>query len=312
MHQVTRCVVRDMVARAGPASEERARHDVHLLLAAADPLNPQDPGNWRSYEQLREHAAEADLEGCADDAARRLVVNMAHFLNAAGEPGAALSLADSALSRWTQERTSELSHSRDGRLMMLRARVDALFACGRHLDALRLQQETLALMQSDADDWADEITLLGLMPGACHRMRGNFPEALAADLESRARHEERFGRDHPYSFAAAGDVILDLALAGHVAKAIGEASQACDDCRAFYNDSAHPAVLLQRNMLARCLWLDGRYEAAANAMASVHADYQVLADGGVLDPNTHGGWRTRSTSWWCYGTAPNQVPTLGA
>jgi hypothetical protein len=169
--------------------------------------------------------------------------------------------------------------------MMQRARIEALFACGRHQEALQFQRDTLALMQSDADGWADEITMLGRVPGACHRVCGKFPEALAADVESRARHEERFGRDHPYSFAAARDVILDLALTGNVAAAIQEASQACDDCRAFYNDSTHTAVLHQRNMLARCLWLDGQYDAAASAMTRVHAGYQALADGGVLDQN---------------------------
>jgi len=272
VHQVTRWIVRYMVARDGAASEKQARHDVHLLLAAADPLNPEDPGTWRGYEQLLEHVAEADLEGCTDEAARRLLVNMTHYLNVAGEPKAALSLADRVLGRWEPE----------GRLRIQRARVDALIACGRYQEALRSQQDTLALMQSDADGWADEITLLGRVPGACHRVRGEFTEALTADLESRAGYEKRFGRDHPYSFAAAGDVILDLALTGRVAEAIREASQLCGDCRAFYNDSDHPAVLRQRNMLARCLWLHGQYDEAASTMTSVHAGYQALAGAEVL------------------------------
>ena len=285
IHQVARYIVRDMVTRAGAGSARQSRHDAHLLLAAADPLNPEDPANWRSYEQLREHAAEADVEGCSDEATRRLVINLVRFLNAAGEPHGALSLADSALRRWTPATGQESPAAYDGRLVMRQARVDALFACGRYQEAFQFQQDTLDLMRSTPGDWGDETTLLGTLPGARWRVLGRFAEALAADLESREKHVMRFGRDHPYSFAAATAVILDLALTGQSGEAVLAARQVYEDCRAFHNDDSYPAVLFQRNVLTRCLWLHGQYDAAADMMTRAHAGYQALADRGILSEN---------------------------
>jgi tetratricopeptide (TPR) repeat protein len=285
VHQVARYIVRDMVTREGADSAERSRHDAHLLLAAADPLNPEDPANWRSYQQLREHAAEADVEGCFDEAARRLIINLVRFLNAAGEPHGALSLADSALRRWAPESGQESIAAYDGRLVMRQARVDALFACGRYEEAFLFQQDTLDLMRSTPGDWGDEITLLGAVPGARGRMLGRFAEALAADVESRERHLARFGRDHPHSFAAATALILDLALTGQSQDAVRVARQVHEDCRAFHNDDSYPAVLFQRNVLARCLWLLGQYDAAEDMMSRAHAGYQALADRGILGHN---------------------------
>jgi len=295
VHQVVRYIVRHMVTRAGAGSAERSRRDAQLLLAAADPLNPEDPANWRSYEQLREHAAAADVEGCPDQAARRLVINLVRFLNASGDPHGALGLADSALSRWAfddgqaPEQAAPPGIVPEGNLAMRQARVDALFACGRYQEALESQQDTLSHMRSAPGDWDDEITLLGALDGGRSRMAGRFAAALTADLTSRARHRTRFGRDHPHSFAAATAVIIDLALTGQFAEALAEARQVYEDCRAFHNDDSYPAVLFQRNLLARCMWLHGQAGEAARVMTDVHAGYQALADGGVL-AETH-PWR---------------------
>jgi hypothetical protein len=278
VHPVARYVVRDMLTRADDASARRSRHDAQLLLAAADPLNPEDPANWRSYGQLREHAAELDVVGSSAEGARRLVINLVRFLNAAGVPHDALTLADSALSHWTADEDPAY----DGALAMAQARIDALFACGKHEEAVETQRGTLELMRSAPGDWDDEITLLGSVPGARGRMLGRFTEALGADLESRRQHAERFGRDHPYSFVAASAVILDLALTGQFADAAREARQVYEDCRAFHNDDSYPAVLLQRDLLARCLWLHRQYEEAMTMVSWAHAGYLALADREIL------------------------------
>jgi hypothetical protein len=279
VHPVARYIVRDMLTGAGDAVARR--HDAHLLLAAADPLAPEDPANWRSYEQLREHASEADVADCSDAAARRLVINLVRFLNAAGEPHDALTLADGALSRWTVQEDPAY----DGSLAMAQARIDALFACGKHHEAFESHRDTLKLMRSASGDWDDEITLLGSVPGARLRMLGRFADALEADLRSRGQHTTRFGRDHPRSFAAASAVILDLALMGQSAEALREARQVHENCRAFHNDDSYPAVLFQQNLLARCLWLDGRLDEAVRIIKRSHAGYQALGDGGILDDN---------------------------
>ena len=74
MHRVTRYVVRALAARSD--SGDRSRHDVHLLLAAADPRTPDDPTSWQSYEPLHGHAVASGAVACQQELVREFVVNL--------------------------------------------------------------------------------------------------------------------------------------------------------------------------------------------------------------------------------------------
>lgn len=271
LHRVTRCVVRAMVVAAGLNGEERARHDVHLLLAAADPLDPGDPATWRVYEDLRGHAAESGVCACSHEMVRKLVINLVHFLNAVGDPRGALSLADEALTGWDDDDS-------DTTLALRLAVVDALFARGRRADAFTLRHDLLTAMRADPARWTAQIMHLEAMDGPRLRVLGRFSEALAADRRSVRAHRQEFGRDDPRTFAAIDGLVADLLIGGLTAEAIGMASDAYSDCLAFY-DSTHPAVLASRNLLGRCRWRAGQYAEAVGTITEVHA----AADTGILD-----------------------------
>jgi tetratricopeptide (TPR) repeat protein len=275
VHQITRYIVQDMASRSHRAYKQRWRHDVHLLLSAADPLDPNEPANWRSYEELRGHAIASSLEACGEQAVRDLVVNLARFLNASGDPEAALTLADSALQRW--------AINDDSALMMRQAKSDALLARGRLAEAFQLQQETLSTMRSDPEKWEAEIIRLNTMSGVRCRMAGKFQEAAAADAASRQEHVAMFGADHPDMFVAIDHMITDLALVGQYGEAIREAELVYNNCRIFYNTARNPAVLFQRNAFARCLRLNGKYRDAVAVITEVREGYDAAVGDGMLD-----------------------------
>ncbi len=285
VHQITRCAVRDMVARSGPAAEERARHDVHLLLAAADPLAPNDPDTWRSYDELRGHAAESGITACSHEMVRKFVVNLVRFLNAAGDSRAALDIADDALAHWNADGGDGSTNAADSHVTMRMAQADALFAYGQHAEAFRLRRDVLAVMRSDPHKWAAEIVCLDGLSGAFLRMTGKFEEARVADQESVRAYVTEFGRDDPRTFTAVNSLIADLALSGSGADAARAADRVYRDCLAFYSDPAHPTVLAGRNVFGRCLWLSGQYSEAVSVIAEVHTGYSALAGAGVLDEN---------------------------
>jgi tetratricopeptide (TPR) repeat protein len=280
MHRVTGCIVADLVTTAGLG--ERFRHDVHLLLTAADPLTPDDPATWLSYEGLRCHAVASRTVACHQELVRKFVVNLVRYLNAAGDPRAAITLADEAIACWDADALDD-SLSADCGVAMRLARADSLFALGKWPEAFQLRQESLAAMRSDTGLRAGEIIALEGMSGVRCRVMGNFAEALAADRESVRGHVAEFGGDDPRTFDAVNSLIADLALSGSCAEAVTAADRVYRDCLAFYGDAHHPAVLAARNVLGRCRWLSGEYGEAVSIMSEVHSEYDELAGSGTLD-----------------------------
>lgn len=285
VHRVTRCVMQDLLTRSGPDDAERVRHDVHLLLAAADPLTPDDPATWQRYEGLHGHAVASGAVACSRELVRRFVVNLARYLNAAGDPQAAVTLADDALARWDAGAAGAGAGPADCRMVMRMAKADALFTQGRRSEAFQLRQQVLAATRSDAGTWAAQIIDLEGASGAWCRIAGNFREALAADQESVRAHVAEFGDDDPHTLNAVSSLITDLALSGSGAEAAAAAYGVYRHCLAFYSDVSHPAVLAARDVLGRCRWLCGDYGEAASIMAEVHSGYDELADDRVLDEN---------------------------
>jgi NB-ARC domain-containing protein/tetratricopeptide repeat protein len=283
VHRVTRYTVRDLVARSGEG--ERFRHDVHLLLAAANPLTPDDPATWRSYEELRGHAVASGTVACQQELVRKFVVNLVHYLTAAADPRAAVTLADSALARWDADASDGSLSAADCRVAMRMAKADALFAQGAWRETFQLRQDALAAMRSDPGRWTAEIIALEGMSGARCRVTGNFAEALSADQESVRVHVSEFGDDDPRTFNAVNSLIADLALSGSGEEATAAAHGVYRNSLAFYGDASHPAALAARNVLGRCRWLSGEYGEAVSIMAEVHSGYNELADSGMLNEN---------------------------
>jgi hypothetical protein len=285
LHRLTRYIIRHMVARDPDDSVWRWEHDVHLLLAAADPGNPYDPADWRGYHELRGHARQSRAEKCPDEPVRKLVVNLARSQCAGGDPHGALSWADRALHRWSANGQADPPEISDGYLAMRQARAEALFACGSHAEAAHLQRSTLAMMASSPGKWAEEMILLDRMTAAGFRVRGDFAASEVVCRESVRQHVEVFGQDHPQAFSAVDNLVMGLALNGKYADAIKEAERVYIDCLAFYGDSRYPLVLFAHNSLGRCRWLAGQYGEALDIMTTVHAGYAEIVEAGYLDAN---------------------------
>jgi tetratricopeptide (TPR) repeat protein len=283
VHRVTRYVVRELAARS--ESGERFRHDVHLLIAAADPRTPDDPTSWQRYEALHGHAAASGAAACQQELVREFVVNLVRYLAVSGDPRSAIALADKATTRWDNDaRPGDVAGS-GARMMMRIAKVGALLLQGSWPEAFRLQEEILAEMRADHGRWSETIIGLEGMTGARHRIAGNFAEALAADHDAMRVHAAEFGDDDPRAFSAAHSLIVGLALSGAIGEASAAAAELHRNCLAFYGDARHPAVLAARGVLGRCQWLAGDYNEAAGTMAEVHSGYATLADNHMLDEN---------------------------
>lgn len=283
VHPVTRAIVRALAA--GPDSAERSRHDVHLLLAAADPRTPDDPTRWQSYETLHGHALASGAVACQQELVRELVVNLTRYLTAAGDTRGAVALADEATAHWDKDADENGATGSGARVLMHAAKAGALLAQGSWAEAFQLHEATLAEMRAVPGRWSANLIELAGMTGARHRIAGDFAAAVAADRDAVRAHAAEFGSDDPRTFSVLHSLIADLALSGAAVAAGTAARDLHRNCLAFYGDAGHPAVLAANGVLARCQWLAGDYAEAARTAAEVHGGYAVLPDGHLLDGN---------------------------
>ena len=291
VHRVTRYVVRALAARSD--SGDRSRHDVHLLLAAADPRTPDDPTSWQSYEALHDHAIASGAVACQQELVREFVVNLTRYLTVAGDTRSAIALADEAITLWDEDEDAGEDADADehgvtgsgSRVMMRIAKVGALFVQGSWVEAFHRQEEIRAEMRADLDRWSANIIELDGMTGARHRIAGNFAGALAADRDALRAHVAEFGNDDPRTFGMFHSLITDLAHSGAVVEASAAARELHRNCLAFYGDANHPAVLTASGVVGRCQWLAGDYGQASATLAEVHHGYAAFPDDHMLDEN---------------------------
>ena len=283
VHRVTRSIVRALAAGAG--SGERSRHDVHLLLAAADPRTPDDPTSWQSYEPLHAHAIASGAVTCRQELVREFVVNLTRYLTAAGDTRNAIALADEATAHWDKDAVENGATGSGSRVMLHAAKAGTLLVQGSWAEAFQLRRATMDEMRADPDRWAANIIELEGMTGARHRIAGNFAAAMAADRDNVGAHAAEFGSDDPRTFSVLHSLITDLALSGAAVAASTEARELHRNCLAFYGDASHPAVLAASGVVGRCQWLAGDYGGAARTAAEVGSGYAALPHHHMLDEN---------------------------
>jgi tetratricopeptide (TPR) repeat protein len=282
LHSLTQRIVRDTLT----AEEVRQyQHDVHLLLAAADPGSPGDPNDWRDYDQLRGHMGPSDIVGCVDGTVRRFVVNIATYLNAAGNPAAGRGLADAALAHWGAESTGEASTDFGATaavFAMHRCKVDSLFSLGEYHDALELSVSVLDEMVTDGDRWWPHEVIASLRcAGTRLRVLGRFEAALEADERSVEQHTAEFSPEHPQTFLASDNLTVDNALNGEYNQAVQLAHRTYYTCRGFY-ESDHPAIFFYQNSLARCRRLAGQYDEALALAEDAYRGFRAAIDRGIM------------------------------
>jgi hypothetical protein len=117
--------------------------------------------------------------------------------------------------------------------------------------------------------------------GAGLRRDGKFREALEADTDAKDRHIATFGPDHPQTFIAINNLVVDYALDGNYPASVAEAERAYSDTLAYGNVEGLP-VLFQKNLLARCKQLAGQPGEALVMLTEVHVGYFAMVEHDLL------------------------------
>jgi len=255
VHRLIQKLIRDSMSLQEAGT---VRHWVHLLLAAADPDEPDDVRSWADYNELLPHVIASQVVECADPDVRRLVRNIVRCLLNLGDLATCDALCSDALKRWTKD-----SEPDDLDLVILSGqRADLLWAVGAYSEAFELRRTTLQVMCEVLGE-SDVATLaVASGHGADLRSRGEFAAALELDQRTLARCRSVLGDDDPQTFPMAINVATDQVLNGRYDAAFATDSLTHENCLGYFGRNDHPWVVHAWAAMGRDLCLGGRYPEA--------------------------------------------------
>lgn len=205
IHRLIQALLREEL----PAERQRLfRHDVHLLLAAAAPTDPDDNAQWPEYAELAAHVIPSGMEECQDPSVRRLALSIARYLYQSGDSPSSRALLERLLGRWKQDSGDDHPDV----LAAQRHLGNALRVMGDYQSAYDLTQLTLDRSREFLGPRAELTFVLMNAFGGDLRARGEFRAARDLDEQSRRLHEEVLGTTDPRTLRSMNNLALDYGL----------------------------------------------------------------------------------------------------
>ena len=243
VHRLIQLLIREELAEA---EVDRMQHDVHQILAVADPGSPDDPARWPLYADLYGHIVASGVVHCHDSGSRQLFTNLVRYLYASGAFSAGLTEAEHAIEHWTEDSGEDDRHV----LVMRGIKADLLWTTGRFNEAYELRAPTLERMRTTLGPGHEETLAVLNGHGADLRARGDFQAARELDEESVRLHREVFA-EHPFTFYALNNLAVDYGLTSDYASALALSDQNYKACRVFYGRDDNLQVVLSLEAVAR-------------------------------------------------------------
>jgi tetratricopeptide (TPR) repeat protein len=258
--QVHRLIQALLRGELDPDDQASYRHEVHLILAAGAPKNPDDNNFWPRYAELVAHMASSatELAECRNHDVRAFALDVVRYLYQSGDQGSARLFAERFIEQWTKD-----SGPNDPDVLASQRHLgDALRQLGQYSTAYALDEATLGLARKILGEQDQLSLILGRSFGADLRARGDFVAARSLDEESLSLHQAVLGENDPQTLRVMNSLALDYGLNSEYVRA-RELHQ-----RTFLQQSEATAgvtatdVLFSWNGLSRAVRLCGDYAEA--------------------------------------------------
>jgi tetratricopeptide (TPR) repeat protein len=257
VHRLIQALLRDELDQD---EHDRYRHEVHRILAASSPKDPDDNRLWRRYAELVAHVASpaTDLAGCQDSAVRAFALEVMRYLYRSGDRLSCQAFAERFIAQWTKDSGPDdpavLSAQRHlgNALRDLGHYPEAYSAIEAALDrARRTLGETNPLAMALMSSFAADL-----------RARGEFAAAQELDEESVRIHAEVLGPGDSQTLRAKNNLALDYGLNSNYARALKLQQETYVSQSDRLAGVTPTDVLVSWNGLARALRLCGNYKGA--------------------------------------------------
>ncbi len=277
LHRLAQLVLREQLSDQDERDE--VRHQAHMLIAAADPGDPDVPDNWERYRDLWPHVEPSGAVECVHREVREMVLNLARFLYVQGSYDAGQAFTETALRRWEQMFDAD----DQAMLVLMRHLATILRALGRDSEARDAGVGCYAALRRAYGDDDEEALSAGNLVGGAYRGLGRFKEALELDQDLYSRHIRVFGDEHPRTLMSGNNLALDYFLMGDYDKA-AELDMAVLHARRRVLGEENPFTLQSEDGYARDLREAGQYRQARNLLENILDRY--VATLGMIHPST--------------------------
>ncbi|MGW6057659.1 FxSxx-COOH system tetratricopeptide repeat protein [Streptomyces sp. NPDC055189] len=215
--QIHRLVQAVLINRMTPLQQEQMKHGARMLLASADPRNPESHTTWNRYSMLYPHAVAADAIHSTDPWVHSLVVDIAKYLQRWGDHESAQRFTEEAY-----EAARELFGPRDDKTLTLAFWLGwTHFSMGHYKEAAEINRVTLAAYESAqlpsrvpvSEIRESHLEAMGAV-AADLRVTGDFDDALALTQRVYDQATAAIGTDEPTTMNAAHNLAVCLRLVG--------------------------------------------------------------------------------------------------
>jgi tetratricopeptide (TPR) repeat protein len=257
VHRLVQALLRDDLTEN---DRDDYRHDVHVILAASAPKDPDNSLKWSRYEELVAHVTSptTDLPSCTIENVRSFALEVVRYLYRSGDRDSSYSLARRLIEQWTEDSGAEAPVVIDAQ----RHIGNALRDLGRYSEAYEVNSKTLELSSRVLGERNLLTLALRNSRGADLRARGDFPEARELDRQSLTLHAEEFGAADPQTLRVMNNLALDYGLNSDYEAAREQHQRTYLLQREAMTGVSDTEILSSWNGLARALRLCGSFTAA--------------------------------------------------
>jgi tetratricopeptide (TPR) repeat protein len=275
VHRLIQALLRDELT----ADEQAAyRREVHLILAAAAPKNPDDANTWPRYADLLPHVGSdfTELARSKQPEVRELALNTMRYLYQSGDYDSCLALTERFIEQWTKD--DEAGPDSPDVLQAQRHLGNVLRLLGRYQESFKLTEEIFAKSRVIMGE-SDSLTLsLRNSFGADLRARGEFGRARELDLETRDLLQAAFGPEHPRTLRLLSSLALDYGLNSDYRTAKDLYQYVFPRMSQAFAETTSADVLGAWNGLAWALRLLGQYRDALDVLQEALDDAALGAE----------------------------------
>ena len=207
MHRLVQALLREEMTEE---ERENYQRDVHRIMAAAVPDDPDDQGKWEDFRELLPHVAvkSTGLHKSRDPDVRDLALRMMRYADQSGNYQSCIALAERFIEEWTEDSGPDSPDV----LRAQRHLGNAFRSMGRYADCSSLTKETLNRAQITLTETDPTTLSLRTAFAADLRATGDFQAARTTDNESRALFEKAYGLRDSRSLRLLSSLALDHGL----------------------------------------------------------------------------------------------------